>query len=267
MPSRLLRAVALALAAGAGLSCGGNPFDQPPAAALYGRAVRRLVVEVAWAPGATPSTGAAPPLADVWDLLAQNLAVLFAADGKQIEVPRSTDAMALLAGVTATSFSNDDILALAQANRHELSTASTATFYVLYLPGAYRDSSGERPEVLGVSLDSEGVVALFARAIDTAALAQPELAPFIEQSTLVHELGHAVGLVNNGIPMVTPHEDPAGRHCTNPACVMYFANEGAAAVQDLVDRYLTDGSEVLFGQECLDDAAAASRAGGSLPGR
>ena len=29
----------------------------------------------------------------------------------------------------------------------------------------------------------------------------------VEQSTIVHEIGHAIGLVNNGVPATTAHHD------------------------------------------------------------
>lgn len=43
----------------------------------------------------------------------------------------------------------------------------------------------------------------------------------MERKTLIHELGHAFGLVNCGVPMIRPHEDPNSPcHNTNPRSVM-----------------------------------------------
>ncbi len=48
----------------------------------------------------------------------------------------------------------------------------------------------------------------------------------IESSVLEHELGHIMGLVNLGTPMVIDHQDVAnGNHCINPNCLMYYATE------------------------------------------
>ena len=43
---------------------------------------------------------------------------------------------------------------------------------------------------------------------------------------MLHEIGHILGLVNNGAAMVTAHEDGDNRaHCTNTNCLMYYTIE------------------------------------------
>ena len=45
-----------------------------------------------------------------------------------------------------------------------------------------------------------------------------------------HEFGHLLGLVNQGSPMQTNHQDVAnGAHCTNKNCLMYYDIETASA--------------------------------------
>lgn len=46
----------------------------------------------------------------------------------------------------------------------------------------------------------------------------------IEATILMHELGHLLGLVNIGTPMVNDHQSN-GNHCDNEDCLMYFAVE------------------------------------------
>jgi hypothetical protein len=110
--------------------------------------------------------------------------------------------------------------------------------------------------VLGVSLGNTGVIAMFKDVIrSTDVVGLPNIVRFVEQSTIVHELAHAFGLVNNGVPMTTPHQDH-GAHCDNDACTMFFANEGATDAAKFVrDRVLT-GSTILFDDNCLADADA-----------
>jgi hypothetical protein len=83
------------------------------------------------------------------------------------------------------------------------------------------------------------------------------LANFIEQATLVHEFGHAMGLVNNGVPLTSSHQDTQkGHHCINTNCVMYWQNEGVSDLKEFVQSYMTTGSLVMFGPECLKDASS-----------
>ncbi|MCW3105691.1 MAG: hypothetical protein JWQ09_197 [Segetibacter sp.] len=45
----------------------------------------------------------------------------------------------------------------------------------------------------------------------------------VESGTLMHEMGHLLGLVNTGTTMVKPHEDASHKsHCSNTGCLMYY---------------------------------------------
>jgi hypothetical protein len=113
--------------------------------------------------------------------------------------------------------------------------------------------------VLGVSLGDTGVIAVF-KPVVRGASALPTLQRFVEQTTLIHEFGHAVGLVANGLSVTSAHHDAAhGAHCTNQDCVMYYLNEGASDALAFVQRRIQGGSSVVFGPECLQDAHAAAR--------
>lgn len=46
----------------------------------------------------------------------------------------------------------------------------------------------------------------------------------IETTVMNHEVGHIIGLVNNGVEMQTDHQDPDhGAHCDEQSCLMYYA--------------------------------------------
>jgi len=78
---------------------------------------------------------------------------------------------------------------------------------------------------------------------------------FVEQSTLIHEMAHALGFVNNGLPLKTAHQDSAhGAHCSNPNCVMYYLNEGKSDMVNFVQQYILSGNTVMMDSQCLQDA-------------
>jgi hypothetical protein len=97
---------------------------------------------------------------------------------------------------------------------------TTALLHVVYLEGAY-----ETP-VMGIH--RAGFIALFPRDYDEVrGVNWPKPPPQVserqklERMVLTHELGHAFGLVNCGIPMVRPHQTkPGDCHSDQPASVM-----------------------------------------------
>lgn len=241
------------------LACGGDgaTTPQPTPRALFGPTIRRVEVEVDYAAGAEPFTGAAGRVTDVWQVLRTNLARLFQGGGRVVDVPSQLSQMERLTDVTGADFTVDQVLAIARAHRDRANTDDTATLYVVWLGGYYRDASGPRPDVLGASFGSSGVIAVFKPVVLSSAPGLPSAQRFVEQSTLVHEIGHAVGLVDRGVPLTSAHLDAASaQHCTNPACVMYRANEGAAAAMQFAMRYVQSGDAVLYGDECLRDVDA-----------
>jgi hypothetical protein len=68
----------------------------------------------------------------------------------------------------------------------------------------------------------------------------PQAVERLERSTLLHESGHAIGLVDNGLAMVRPHEDAQNKgHSSDARSVMYWKVD---SLQGLRDYILQDGS-------------------------
>ncbi len=220
-----------------------------------------VFIEVDYATGAEPYTGEAGQLGDLWSIFGDNAARLFGA-AKTIEYPNRLEEMEELTDIGGASFSVDDILDIADAHRDQLSSGSTATFYFAWLDGFFRDGGSINENVIGVSIGDTGVVAMFKPVIESISLpgGSGVLERFAEQTTLVHEFGHAVGLVNNGVPLTSDHHDAEnGAHCTNRDCVMYWANEGVRDLIPFVQTFIASGSTVVFGSECLEDVDALTR--------
>ena len=93
--------------------------------------------------------------------------------------------------------------------------------YILITDGRYNP-----PNTLGVSYRNTSIT-LFGKAIKTFSGGYNQVSTStLETGTLEHELGHLLGLVNLGTPMVTNHADPGNlHHCNNSKCLMYYQAE------------------------------------------
>ncbi|HDP23951.1 MAG TPA: hypothetical protein ENN34_00760 [Deltaproteobacteria bacterium] len=222
--------------------------------ALYST-VHTISIQVAHEPEAAPYTGSTFSDIPYWSILETNIQALFA--GRILEpdviVPRDLEAMEQIPDQFRSSWTAKDIYALANDLWNQPHSTSMAEFLVLFLKGYFEDQGTPNDNVLGVSLVGTPVIAVFKDVI-RAAGSSPYLTSFVEQATLVHEFGHVMGLVNNGVPMVTEHEDAEyPLHCTNQNCVMYWQNEGAPDLRIFAQQMLISGSIVMFCDECLED--------------
>jgi predicted Zn-dependent protease len=247
------------------ISCGDSSTSandggaQPEPIALYDDAITTIELEIDYASGAEPYTGSVVGMGEVWNVFRTNAEALFAGRDKTFVIPTELAEMEELGDVTGESFTSNEILDLASAHRDRPSDGSTATFYILFLDGFYEDGDGVNEGVLGVSIGDTGVIAMFKPVIESTS-SGPFLGveKFVEQATLVHEFGHAVGLVNNGVPLASAHHDEEhGAHCANQDCVMYFQIEGTQGAIDFVAETVVSDDVILFGSECLEDTAAA----------
>jgi predicted Zn-dependent protease len=226
---------------------------------IYAKSTTQLVVEIDYQKGAEPFTGSFLGM-DAFNITRVNIEKLFQGGGatpaKTLVLPTQLAQMEQLNDITDTTFTGPRILEIAAQHRAEKDAPGRATFYILFLSGLYDDGKAVRNDVLGVALGSTGVVAMFKPVISGSTNLQ-QLQKYVEQTTLVHELGHSVGLVNFGVAPVAQHEDTAhGAHCTNTRCVMYYANEGASAALQFARDYIVTGNEILFDADCLNDTKA-----------
>jgi hypothetical protein len=137
----------------------------------------------------------------------------------------TVDADVATATSGAHAYTEDELLALDSARRKMATSGATIVLVVLSVNGTYQSN----PNVVGLTIGGDLVV-LF---LDTLAALPGPVAVRAQGSILVHELGHVMGLVNETIPMVTPHEDTTHPpHDVSPLCVMFWAleaNAGSAA--------------------------------------
>jgi predicted Zn-dependent protease with MMP-like domain len=217
-----------------------------------------LKVEVIYEAGAEPYTGAGLGRREVWRVSKDNLSSLFSGRSvaTHISVPEKITEMQKLPAQNKFTWTEDELVQLAQTHRQNKTSQTGGSFVILFLNGFFSDSGVADSDVLGVNLTGTSIVAIFKPVITAAWKGEHfYVGKFIEQSTVVHEMGHALGLVNDSLPMVTPHQDVArGSHCTNENCVMFWEDSGAAAAKKFVKQYVKTGNEDLFAAECLQDA-------------
>lgn len=238
----------------------GGPGDDPPLGGLYTSAVSEIRIEIDYETGAEPYTGTTLTSGDPWDLFEANLGALFSEAPRTLTFPRETSGMEDIGAVTGEDHDIAAILAIAGDHRDLTDGGGVRTFYFVFLEGYYSEGGARLDQVLGVSIGDTGVIAMFKPVIRSTGGLTSDTPRFVEQTTLIHEFGHAAGLVNNGVPLTSAHQDAEhGAHCSNTDCVMYWLNEGAGDIAGFVTRRITSGVEVLFGEECLADARAAAR--------
>lgn len=143
---------------------------------------------------------------------------------------------------------------------------NTIAIHISYVDG-HSDSDGDSGVILGVAWGWLQVV-MFKQTLDSSCggsgliggLSQ-RACEEAEFAILSHEIGHILGLVDNGLPMVDDHRDPEaehGAHDFDQNCVMYWAYEGQGLFDQIGARLLAGNDESLpFCQHCLDDLNAA----------
>lgn len=217
--------------------------------AIYGSA--KLDVKIFYEPGAEPYTDQLATFKS-FDLFHKNIDVLFEGrtDRPTVLVPRELSEMTKISDQSKTLWTVEEVMALSESNK-VAPAAETTSFSIFFLNGRFKDNSS----TIGFHISKTNVIAIFKDVIkSTTSTSQPLVPKYVEQATLVHEMGHALGLVENPVPMFTPHKDPAhGAHCSNPDCVMYYSNEGAASMLNFATQKVAKLSFIMFDQQCLND--------------
>jgi hypothetical protein len=127
--------------------------------------------------------------------------------------------------------------------------SGTAAMYVLLVPGS-SDEDDPNGVILGYG-HRGGSIAIFLDNVDNGTN------PFVTTeevagSTLVHEAGHILGLVNIGCPMATPHEDPFHPgHDADPNSLMFWILD-----LDPLGPDLGDPGFAQFSAACIADLQA-----------
>ena len=238
--------------------CGPNPTgsleeSHPERVPDYITAERytRLVIEVDYVEGMKPEG------ATLQNLVAGLEPLLAKPDGIEVVLDEK-----LAARGADYRWSGEELLSL-QARTFDLPVDDrTVKMHALFLDG--RDARDD--SYLGLEWANRNI-AIFKQSIDRSCRTQTKhqfglverLCQQAEESIWTHEIGHVIGLVDNGLPMVTDHVDPDHpHHDADEACVMYWAFERQKALDSIRGRLRDDpDSDALgFGEACRADIAA-----------
>jgi hypothetical protein len=224
---------------------------------VFDPAITRVSVEIDYETGSAPYTGAVIGFGDSFDLSTANLERLFSGT-KDLTLPTTLAAMEDVGAIADEELTSSDLLALAAQHRDLEDSSTERTYYLLWVSGNFANGDGVQPGVLGVSIGDTGIVAMFKDVIEsTGTVVVPNLERFVEQSVLIHEMGHALGLVDNGVPTTADHHDAEhGAHCRNDQCVMYWLNEGASDMAQFAADSVLASDVILFDDDCLADVDA-----------
>ena len=131
-------------------------------------------------------------------------------------------------------YSASDIRAIEDNNRTQFSNGKTMAAYFFFADGGYSEDT-DNAKVLGIAYRNTSM-ALFQKTIkdNSGGLGQPSTS-LLTSSVMNHEFGHILGLVNNGTPLESQHQDTAhGHHCDVEDCLMYWTAETGAGIADLL---------------------------------
>lgn len=133
-------------------------------------------------------------------------------------------------------YSADEIRGLEAEHRDTFTEGSTIAAYYIFMDGSFQDEN-----VLGIAYYNTSM-AIFEEVIrdHSGGIGEPRR-PVIEATSLRHEMGHILGLVNNGSPMQGEqggpddhHDEAHGAHCTVEGSLMYWQVETTDFIANLI---------------------------------
>ncbi|WP_108926993.1 hypothetical protein [Leptospira johnsonii] len=228
-------------------------LTDPDRSSVYFSTVRSLDLEVAYETDAEPFTGNfTVGGSSIWNVTDSNMQDVFADRGYSVAVtvPSDLSEMNEIPDQNRSTWSVNQLLDLVPKYRKKSSDFQSTSFFIVYVRGQLADAPGViAVTISGVLGIGPPVIFVFKDMIDQFdSIVSPDKAAKAEQMTLTHELGHALGLVNAGIPLYSSHQDTEhGNHCSNETCGMFWA------LSDTKVETFSPASPLIFGQECRDD--------------
>lgn len=202
---------------------------------LSGQKYESLVVEINYINGYQPTNAAI-----------NNLVIFL---NNRLNKPRGITVVKKSIGSPGKSpYTLQDIVLLENVHRKHHPVGNILTAHILFVDAGYElDNSNSK--ILGIAYGSTSMV-IFEKTITnySGGLTQPSQNN-LETTVINHEFGHVLGLVNNGTPDKSGHQDSAhGHHCNNTECLMYYTAETSDVVANLVGGNIPE-----LDNQCITD--------------
>jgi hypothetical protein len=143
-------------------------------------------------------------------------------------------------------YSEEELIELSRSLRRLPPDPTTGHLHVLFVLGALDPTEEGSPYAL--ANNDEALIVVF---VDPLNATPNETLLLLQQFSLVHELGHIVGLVNAEVPMVQAHEDTTySGHCTEFKCVMRSFSTWES---EWISQIYRGELPVIIGPQCRTD--------------
>ena len=230
-----------------------QPVNQDDiAAANFSPDVNDFSINVIYETGAEPYTGSLNlSISDTWEVTRRSFTDLFQHhSGRSINVPSMLDQMTEIEDNGITNWTVSELVELGEAVAPVLINDQQVRPAIIFVNGILE----ARDSVLGVHVSNTHFAFVFKDVVKSVGGSDTSQ-KYVEQATVIHEIGHAIGLVNNGVPLSSGHEDTEHPHHTiNSDGVMYFAVESGTGSLEFVTDLILGNRTSLFGPESLLDA-------------
>ena len=175
-------------------------------------------IAVHYEDGAEPYVGDLGNGLPTWDIMRQSYAALFKTHvNRTLTIPTTLQEMHVFAKQGKSSWTEKELAALAHSVVRP-PVPNQRLVSVIFVHGLYEGDN----HILGVSFSGYRFTFIF-KDVVTSVGGDSVFQKYVEQATSVHEVGHVVGLVNNGLPMYKNHEDAEhANHSSDPKDVMYW---------------------------------------------
>jgi len=233
-------------------SSGTTPEQQSITDAYLSSSTSSLTVNVVYETGADPYVGGLNLSNDTWDITRDSFEGLL--PNKTIEYPSQLSEMVSISSQMKSSWSASELVSVGNTHAPVLKVGDKANLTVVFVRGLLDNNSN----ILGVHVTGTRFVFVFKDVVESVG-GTDDQQKYVEQATVVHELGHLIGLVDNGVPQATDHEDGEHPHHTsNDECVMFWAVENPNQILLLLNNIITSNQLDLFEDEVKNDVSTYS---------